>query len=99
MSAAADLIATGVEVMADCAEDNNARSWSELRDLIIEAGGGTDGVTEVGLREVVAMLRDAADGADGAREVHEGAPDVGPNTIARMRRFAAHMSAALKEIT
>lgn len=96
MSVAADLIATGVEVMADCAEDNNARAWSELRDLIIEAGGGTDGVTEVGLREVVMMLRDAA---DGAREAHEGAPDVGPNTIARMRRFAAHMSAALKEIT
>ena len=96
MSAAADLIATGVDVMADCSEDNDARAWSELHHLICEAGGGTDGVTEVGLREVVMMLRDAA---DGARDVHEGAPDVGPNTIARMRRFAAHMSAALKEIT
>jgi hypothetical protein len=93
---AADLIATGVDVMADSVDDNDSRAWSELADLIREAGGGTDEVTPVGLREVVMMLRDAA---DGAREVHEGAPDVGPNTIARMRRFAAHMSAALKEIT
>lgn len=96
MSAAADLIAIGVEVMADCSEDNDARAWSELRDLIVEAGGGTDGVTDVGLREVVMMLRDAA---GSSVDMHEGAPGVGPNTIARMRRFAAHMSAALKEIT
>ena len=94
MSLAATLIATGVEVAS---QDDDATSirYAKLGHLLCECGS-VDGGDEDGLREVVAMLRDAA---DGAREVHEGAPDVGPNTIARMRRFAAHMSAALKEIT
>lgn len=93
MSLAASLISTGVNVAA---QDDDCDLVVRGLDDLLRSEGDSDDATVAILRAVLATLRDAA---DGARDAHEGAPDVGPNTIARMRRFAAHMSAALKEIT
>jgi hypothetical protein len=92
VSLAASLIVSGIDVAADGQSDQCAYDLT----IALRSDGDSDAAREAMLVHIVAILRDAA---DGAREAHEGAPDVGPNTIARMRRFAAHMSAALKEIT
>lgn len=90
---AADLIAMGVDVMSQD-DDYLARPFRALFE-IIEGGDPTLDSEAAGLREVVAMLRDAA---DSAIDAHDGAPDVDPVTIGRMRRFSGHLTAALKEI-
>ncbi len=89
---AADLIAMGVEVMAQD-DDAVARRFGMLNAVIVDCGPDDEAS---GLREVLRMLRDAA---DGAVSVHDGAPDVDAVTLARMRRFSAAMTAALREIT
>jgi hypothetical protein len=93
MSLAADLIATGVFVAAQDEEcDLVVQGLNEL----LRSEGDEHGAQEMMLRAVVAALRDAA---NGAIDVHDGAPDVSEVTLGRMRRFALAMSAALKEIS
>lgn len=93
MSLAASLITSGVEVAA---QDGDCDLVVAGLQTLLTSECDSDHARELMLRAVLETLRDAA---DGAREVHEDAPDVGPNTIGRMRRFAAAMSAALKEIS
>ncbi len=94
MSLAADLIAMAVEVHAQD-DDYVARRFGMLNAILVECGT-IDGGESAGLREVLRMLRDAA---DGAVSMHDGAPDVAPVTIARMKRFSSAINSALKEIT
>lgn len=81
----------GVEVMADD-EENDARAWSELRDLICEAGGACESAEAAGVREVVRMLRDAA---ESACDVHIADRN---EEVMRLRRFVGFLSQAMQEI-
>jgi hypothetical protein len=98
--AAADLIVMGVEVLGDCPEDESdlavqCAAYDRLHDCIMDLGVGCHRTEIAGLVLILEMLQG---GANAAADMHDGAPDVSPVTIARMRRFSAAMSAALKEI-
>ncbi len=84
---AADLIAMGVDVMSQ--DEEVGRAYEGLRMLIADAGDSEAS----GVREIVAMLRDAA---DSAADVHSDDPE--SETLARMRRFSKHLTSALEEI-
>ncbi len=86
----ADLIAMGVEVMAE--DDEVHRGFSQLHDLIVQWSG--DASSEAaGVREVVRMLRDAA---DGAADIHTGDSCVEPGTVARLRAFSFKLNEAIE---
>lgn len=87
---AAELVAMGLKVLTDIGEDRTMHG--ELHDLV-QSSGRTEAD---GVREVIAMLRDAADSAVSA---HEGAPDVDMVTIGRLYRFSNALTKALKELT
>ncbi len=94
MSSAGDLIMMGLEVDADQEPGEIGTLAScPLLDLISDLG------SEHGLVEILASLSSAA---IGAADVHEGASQqegVDYETVcAKLRRFAAHIDAARKEI-
>jgi hypothetical protein len=89
-SQAADLIASGVEVFAED-DEYSGRQFTELAALVANPGCYDSGA---GVREVVAMLRDAA---DSAIDVHS--PNgVDAETLRRMSRFSGFLSQALQEL-
>ncbi len=87
---AAQLIAMGVEVMADDPE-YGARPFSTLSDLIVDAGGLSENVEAAGLREIVRMLQNAAESAIDAHGFDHP-------SVVQCCRFRDCMIAALKEI-
>ncbi len=88
---AASLIAMGVEVMADVeGDDPSVRRFAMLGDLIRE-----EREEDTGLREVVRMLRDAA---DSAIDAHKNDKWLEVETMSRMSRFSGFLSQALQEI-
>ncbi len=95
MSSVADLIVMGLEVDAD-QEPGEIGTFASrpLLDLISDLG------EEHGLVEILASLSSAA---TSAADVHEGASQQEgldyEIECAKLRRFAAHIDAARKEIT
>ncbi len=85
---AADLIAMGVDVMSQ--DDEICRRFPELHYLIEAIALDTSHAS--GVREIVAMLRDAADSAADVVDDPESA------TLARIRRFSKLMTVAIEEL-
>ncbi len=89
---AADLVAMGVEVMAND-EEYACRPFCSLLSTI-DDGTTLSGGPDTGVREVVRMLRDAASSAIVNHQTHSTCID----DVVRTRRFLAHIEAALQEI-
>lgn len=87
---AADLIAMGIEVAADIDDSVRAEAYADLSLLIARPGLEPD----AGVREVVRMLRDAA---DSAIDAHQDDPNA--TSIARVKRFSGLLTLALAEIS
>ncbi len=67
-------------------------------DLIKSEGESGDECAAM-VRAIVRTLRDAADSAVDANEIIGAIGDPESSSIARVKRFSAHLTAALSEIT
>lgn len=85
-----------VEVHSDMGDDYDPEAVNSNSLLLCIVGVMGDGAPSEGVavREIVRMLRNAA---DGAADIHLGDPAY-VREIAKLRTFSEHMTAALKVI-
>ena len=91
---AADLIAQSIEIGAESDwQSGPCRPYSELCDVLRSELVPSEAA---GVREVLRMLRDSA---QGAADVHDGTDDeLLQIDVARLRRFCAAIEAAMIEV-
>jgi hypothetical protein len=87
MISVADIICSSIEIEAD---SNTARAFDDLKDLLCYAGNGD---MQRGLRELLRMMIDAA---DGAADVH--GEERFPAEHERLVAFSAAIKAASEQI-
>lgn len=87
------LISMGLEVDWDSADEANGTLAS---GAVLELISGID--PDTGLLEVLASLASAAESAADVHTAHDKAETDMPETVACLRRFAAHINAARKEV-